>query len=224
MSKKIGNIFMCGGLLLLAAAFALTLYRIWDDRRAGKAAADALVQMSAVVAAASPETDIQSNSGMGSTAEDTLPSNPYAETFIPDYILDPEMDMPTITALGEDYIGIIEVPSQRIYLPVLSEWSYDNLRLGPCCYTGSVYMDDMIILAHDYFSHFKAILNLYVGDDVKFTDSLGNIFQYTVVDLEVIDGNDRDSMLAGEWDLTLFTCTPNGQSRFTVRCERINGG
>ena len=29
-----------------------------------------------------------------------------------------------------------------------------------------------------------------------------------------------EGLAAGEWDLTLFTCTADGSSRFVVRCER----
>ena len=28
-------------------------------------------------------------------------------------------------------------------------------------------------------------------------------------------------MTSGDWDLTLFTCTVGGQSRVTVRCEKL---
>jgi len=30
-----------------------------------------------------------------------------------------------------------------------------------------------------------------------------------------------EEMTAGEWDLTLFTCTLGGRSRVTVRCELV---
>ena len=29
-----------------------------------------------------------------------------------------------------------------------------------------------------------------------------------------------EDMLAGDWDLTLFTCTPGAQNRLAVRCLR----
>ena len=34
------------------------------------------------------------------------------------------------------------------------------------------------------------------------------------------DGTAVEEMEAGEWDLTLFTCTPDSRSRVTVRCVR----
>ena len=39
---------ICGGLLLIAAALALTGYNLWEDRRAAEAARQALEAMEAV--------------------------------------------------------------------------------------------------------------------------------------------------------------------------------
>ena len=52
-----------------------------------------------------------------------------------------------------------------------------------------------------------------------FTDVEGNEFQYTVAKTEVLDGTDIEGMKAGDWDLTLFTCTIGGRQRVTVRCQ-----
>ena len=40
-------------------------------------------------------------------------------------------------------------------------------------------------------------------------------------ELETLDADAVDYMSAGDWDLTLFTCTYGGQSRVTIRCEEI---
>ena len=58
-------------------------------------------------------------------------------------------------------------------------------------------------------------------DEVVFTDIDGNIFRYQVVKKEVLKSTAIEEMEAGEWDLTLFTCTVGGASRMTVRCERM---
>ena len=47
----------------------------------------------------------------------------------------------------------------------------------------------------------------------------GNVFFYTVEDLEVVPGTGTEEMISTEWDLTLFTCTYGGQDRYTVRCK-----
>ena len=46
----------------------------------------------------------------------------------------------------------------------------------------------------------------------------GRSFYYEVTGTEIIDTFDVDAMDAGDWDLTVFTCTIGGKSRVTVRC------
>ena len=142
---------------------------------------------------------------------------------IPDYQLNPEMEMPEVSIPGLEEagcIGIIEIPSINIKLPVLSTWSYSLLKKAPCRYTGSIYLDNMVIAAHNSEAHFKKLSNLQEGDIVTFTDAVGNVFTYTVAGIELLQPNEVDNMTNGKWPLTLFTCTYGGASRVTVRCEK----
>ena len=128
--------------------------------------------------------------------------------------------MPTVSFDGNDYIGRVDIPSLGLSLPVISEWSYPRLKIAPCRYTGSAYLDNLIIAAHNYSSHFGNLNRLNTGDTVTFTDVDGNQFTYAVSLIEDLPGTAIEEMQAGEWDLTLFTCTLGGRSRVTVRCER----
>ena len=142
---------------------------------------------------------------------------------IPDYQLNPEMEMPEVSLPGLEEagcIGIIEIPSINIKLPVLSTWSYSLLKKAPCRYTGSIYLDNMVIAAHNSDAHFKKISNLQEGDIVTFTDAVGNVFTYTVAGIELLQPDEVENMTNGQWPLTLFTCTYGGASRVTVRCEK----
>ena len=142
---------------------------------------------------------------------------------IPDYQLNPEMEMPEVSIPGLEEagcIGIIEIPSINIKLPVLSTWSYSLLKKAPCRYTGSIYLDNMVIAAHNSDAHFKKISNLQEGDIVTFTDAVGNVFTYTVAGIELLQPDEVENMTNGQWPLTLFTCTYGGASRVTVRCEK----
>ena len=142
---------------------------------------------------------------------------------IPDYLLNPEMEMPEVSLpeLEEaGCIGILEIPSINIKLPVLSTWSYSLLKKAPCRYTGSIYLDNMVIAAHNSEAHFKKISNLQKGDIVTFTDAVGNVFTYSVAGIELLQPDEVDNMTNGQWPLTLFTCTYGGASRVTVRCEK----
>lgn len=142
---------------------------------------------------------------------------------IPDYQLNPEMDMPEVQLPGLEEagcIGILEIPSINLRLPVLSTWSYALLKKAPCRYTGSVYLDNMVIAAHNSKAHFKKLSNLQEGDVITFTDAVGNVFTYSVAGIEILQPEEVDDMTSGQWPLTLFTCTYGGASRVTVRCRK----
>ena len=202
MAKTKYKVMLGAGLLLIAAALALAAYNVIDAQRAARSAAQALEALSQTTAVSATDPEQAS-------ADDA-----------PAYLADPEMPMPTVSFDGNDYIGRVDVPSLGLSLPVISEWSYPRLKIAPCRYTGSAYLDNLIIAAHNYSSHFGNLNRLNNGDTVTFTDVDGNQFTYAVSLIEDLPGTAIEEMQAGEWDLTLFTCTLGGRSRVTVRCER----
>lgn len=137
----------------------------------------------------------------------------------PPFVQYPEMEMPTREIDGQTYIGMVEVPALELSLPVISEWTYPRLKKAPCRYVGSVYSKDMVICGHNYDRHFGRLKDLAVGDEVRFTDMDGNVFFYSICGTEQLGKYAVEDMLAGEWDLTLFTCTKGGRMRVTVRCK-----
>lgn len=200
---KKGGILITLGLLLLAAALGLAAFNLCEDSRAAMNASAAAQQL-----------------------RQELPAPPVnreeteAEA-VPDYVLAPEMEMPTVTVNGQDYIGTLQLPQLELEFPVISRWSYPRLKLAPCRYTGSAYTGDLVIAAHNYSCHFGRLKDLAQGDLVRFTDADGNVFTYAVAVREVLPPTAVEEMTAGEWDLTLFTCTLGGRSRVTVRCELV---
>ena len=141
---------------------------------------------------------------------------------LPDYILNPDMEMPTAEIEGHYYIGILEIPSLELSLPVMDEWSYPNLKLAPCRYSGSAYNGNFTIAGHNYSTHFGPVRNLEAGDQVIFTDVKGRSFVYEVQTIETLEPTDIEDMLSDEWNLTLFTCTSSGQTRIAIRCLRAD--
>lgn len=139
----------------------------------------------------------------------------------PDYELDPGRDMPVESVSGQDLIGQVEIPRLGRTLPVGTAWSAAMGSRMPCRLSGSAYSDDLIIAGHSYNAHFKCLYDIEPGDEVVVTDMDGNRFGYLVSGIETIPGDRRDLLESGDWDLTLFTCTPNSTSRVTVRCERV---
>lgn len=132
--------------------------------------------------------------------------------------LQPLRTMPVVTVGGYDYIGWLTLPTLGLELPVMSEWSYARLKIAPCRYTGSAYSGDMVLAAHNFSSHFGRLSELSPGDEVLFTDVEGNVFRYEVADAEILQPTAVEEMTAGEWPLTLFTCTYGGRTRLTIRC------
>ena len=191
----------------MTAAVLLLVYNLWDGHRARESE-------EAILAEYLQENKKASESPYASDKED--------KQNIPDYILNPDMDMPeyTLKSLGDvACIGILEIPALDLELPVISSWSYSSLRLAPCRYSGSAYKGDLVIAAHNYQSHFGGLRTLPEGSEVFFTDAVGNRFSYYVAVTEALTPWSVDDMTSGEWPLTLFTCTLDSQNRVTVRCE-----
>lgn len=120
---------------------------------------------------------------------------------------------------GKLYIGIISIPSIEVELPVMEEWSYDNLDISPCRYSGSLAAGDLVIAAHNYTNFFSRLDELNSSDEVIFTTASGVEHKFQVIQTDIVNGTDIDTMLSGsdDWDLTLFTCTWSGWSRVAVR-------
>ena len=128
--------------------------------------------------------------------------------------------MPEITVDGNSYIGTLEIVPLDLTLPVMSGWDYTKLKTAPCRYSGSAYTGDLVICAHNYARHFSGIKGLTPGGEVYFTDVRGNRFRYEITDAEILAPAEVEDMVTGDWDLTLFTCTTGGQTRFALRCEQ----
>ena len=203
MKRKAGKLLMTIGLLLIAAAFLLMVYNIWESKKAENMSEEILNQIK----------DEQDEN----VSSDDADEKPLYEIY-------PDMEMPVLTIDGVDYIGILIVPSLGLELPVAGNWSYPNLRRSPCRYKGSAYSNDMIIAGHNYSRHFGGLKNLAIGEEISFRDVDGHIFQYQVDDIETIPGTAVEDMHAGEWDMTLFTCTYGGKSRVTIRCRKLENG
>ena len=54
---------------------------------------------------------------------------------------------------------------------------------------------------------------------ITFTDLDGNVFSYTVAQIDTLTPTALEELTGGGWDLTLFTCTVGGQARLAVRCQ-----
>lgn len=194
MKAKRGAVWINAGLLLIAAALFLSVYNEWESHEARDSARQVIAQLC-----------------------DELPTEAGEPTTLPDV----RREMPVKTINGRDYIGVLSIPSLELELPVISQWDYPALKVAPCRYSGSLYQDNLIICAHNYASHFGKLKELQPGDIVLFTDMDEHVVTFQMVERETLNPMDAEGMEAGDWDLTLFTCTIDGQTRVTIRFERV---
>ena len=202
MRKGFGVICLLLGIGCLVSAIGLVFYNRWE-------ADNAQVVSQAILA------DVES----------ILEESPTLP-FLPDV---PEQsvtetvpaEMATVKVDGYDCIGILSIPVLELKLPVLADWSYSKLTKAPCHYYGTYYEGDFVIAAHNYDSHFGRLPQLQPGDIVIFTDVSGEDHYYEVVLLETLPPQATQEMIASGFGMSLYTCTPGGGNRVTVRCNPI---
>lgn len=202
MRRKLGNLCIFLGAVLLAAALLLLGYNCWDAARAGDAAEKILPALLDEM----PD-------------EPAVPDQPLGTPV--EYLDEDTLTMTEAEIDGERYIGWLDIPAIELELPVMSEWSYSRLKTAPCRYSGTVRGEDLVLLGHNYTRHFGKLDRLRVGDEVLFTDMDGVVYRYEVAARDVLDADAVAEMTAGEYDLTLFTCDATGARRITVYCDMV---
>lgn len=127
----------------------------------------------------------------------------------------------TMKADENHCVGILSIPVLELELPVLTDWNYEKLKKAPCHYYGSCYEDNFVIMGHNYKAHFGRLSELIEKDLILFTDIAGQVHCYEVVLLETLPKTATEEMLTSGFDLSLYTCTPGGTNRVTVRCKAV---
>ena len=181
------------GVVCLLNSVGFVVYNRWEDKKAGETAQTLLEDVRSLID--ENKTD--------------------AETSSP--------EMATVKVGEYDCIGILSIPVLELELPVLTEWSYAKLKKAPCHYYGTYCEPNFVIAAHNYESHFGRLSELQIGDLVFFTDVNGTAYGYEVVLSETLPKEATKEMIAGGFDLSLYTCTPSGFNRVTVRCNVAKG-
>ena len=209
------KVFVAIGCALLIAALALIIHNAVESANAEKYSKGALEKFAQIVTERHPY--IFSSSSQDISWEEYLASGGETEKTDPIVMID-----------GYYYIGMLEIPSLELELPVLADWDYSKLAMSPCRFSGAAVTDDLVICAHNYKSHFGPLRWIKFDSDVYLTDVDGNIHHYIVDNIETLPPENIEEMITAEtsegddiWDLTLFTCTPGGSSRMAVRCVRV---
>lgn len=208
MKSKIGTLMMILGSALVIAALGLFIYNKYEEDKAAESVADIMPQLVEAI-----QAEIAEDAENDELPLPQIPVKDLAEEEVP--------EMTTVNIYGYDYIGFVGIPSLDLELPVMADWNYSRLMVAPCRYSGSIFTDDLVIMAHNFDMHFGRLSKLRRGDTVTYTDVDGNTQYYEVVAPDILDPYAVDEMTAGEYDLTLFTCTYGGRSRVTIRCDIV---
>ena len=199
MRKGFGICCIILGICCLLSSLGLLLYNRWEEENAQNASQQILLDV---------RESIQDNTGKETGGEKS------------DW--DGAAAMPAAQVDGYDCIGVLSIPVLNLELPVLADWSYAKQKVAPCHYFGSCYEENFVIAAHNYPSHFGSLSELQPKDLILFTDISGSVYGYEVVLLETLPANATEEMITSGFDLSLYTCTPGGASRVTVRCSAVS--
>lgn len=135
--------------------------------------------------------------------------------------------------VGDEIIGVLEIPTMELTMPVYLGASDEHLALGAAV-LGSTSAPiggdntNCVIAGHrgwrgaDYFRH---IDRLQVGDTVQLIN-LWETLTYTVTDIQIIQPHEVEKIkIRPHRDLlTLLTCHPyasGGRERYVVYCEKL---
>ena len=211
MKRKVfGTVCAALGILLVTASLAAIGYILWNEELSGLHAQQAMEQL------------------LQQVPEETVPATPdSADTPVmrPESTQSPAdpafRPMPEVMIDGVPYVGYLSIPALNLELPVIGQSNEANLEIAPCRFYGTVYNKNFVIGGHRYRRHFRKLSTLGYGERLSFTDMEGNVYTYEVVEYEVLEPNQAEYLCSGDWDLSLFTCTPGGLTRVVLRCLRV---
>lgn len=188
---------------MIAAAAALALYNHSNDIESGKRAKDITEKIKAEIVANSD----------GEVINDVPSDENAAES----------EDAAVLDLGGVEWIGLLEIPSLGVELPVSRDCNYKYMKSGLCRYSGNAAEGDMIVCGHNYRSFLQNLSDISEGDEVYFTDCSGRVYEYKVTQMQLIGGDRRDKLYEDQddWQLTVFTCNYSGYSRYVVRCAAV---
>ena len=204
MRKGFGICCIALGICCLIASVGFIVHNNWEEETAQNSSKNILQDIQENILDIKHEESISEDIERDESEEISID--------IPQEMLATQVD-------GYDCIGVLSIPVLELELPVLTDWSYAKLKIAPCHYFGSYYEKDFVIAAHNYQSHFGRLSDLQPKDLILFTDISGTVHCYEVVLLETLPADATEEMITSGFDLSLYTCTPGGANRVTVRCN-----
>jgi len=198
-NKRLPVFIILSGALCLLIAGVIILHNMQESVSAGNASSDAAEYVIDRI-----------NEQATSEADDETPSK------------EPVTGMKTVEYNGYSYMGVLNIPSINLTLPVISSYDFSYLTVSPCLYYGDPADNNAIICAHNYRSHFGPVRRLPTGTYIFLSTVSGGNYQYIVESIELIGSGDAGVLINDNPGLTLFTCTTGGAARYAIRCSLVN--
>ncbi|WP_105619236.1 class D sortase [Vallitalea okinawensis] len=146
-----------------------------------------------------------------------------------DHSLDNEKDNGTnelSTIPVEDIIGIIQIPSIELYLPLFSKIDDYYLQIGPCKMESTSNIGEIgncVIAGHRNYRYGDQFnrLNELMEDDIVIIEKNGEEYRYTIEEKFIVEASEMwvTDDIEGDKVLTLITCHPidTGEKRLIIR-------
>lgn len=201
---------LCGlsaALLIAAATVGLSIYN--EGQTAGEEAQKLLIAYEQASA----------SSELTALADDA-----YVHPEKPD--MEPADTLNAVKTLsGHQVIGKLTIQKISVELPVISHLDEKALKVSVCYYEGALPGEagNMVIAGHNYSNgaHFGKLDELKEGDAVIFEAPDGTSYRYEVYDSLVVRPDNVEALeeYEAQFELTLLTCTNQGNRRLLVRCR-----
>lgn len=125
------------------------------------------------------------------------------------------ISMPMVEIDGINFIGLIEIPSYNVELPLYGEWNNPQIFNTPCRYTGSVYDGTLII--GDNGKPFVKLLN--INDTIIITDMNGYQYTYSIDAIEKNKEVSTEFLTSLNSDLIIFIRQNYSLDYIIIRCS-----
>lgn len=208
MRTRFGILFMFLGAVLVLGSLGLFFYNTMEEQDAELFSAEMITSLQEEIQHIQKDnTDYPESNILDNTPKE--------------FLTEEDLAMTEFVIKGHAYIGYISIPDLQLQLPVMADYNTQKLQISPCRYSGTLRGKDLVIMAHSFKSHFGNLDTLSEGSKIQFTDMDGKVWYYEVIVKDVLDAYDVEEMIAGDYHLTLFTCTKDRQHRMTIRCNMI---
>ena len=191
IKKNLSRVLAAAGILLIVAAVAFTTI---GEIRTRSLAKDAR-----------------------STAQVLMSLMPQVTDGVPEELHDSRMA--TLQLNGDDFIGVIDIPTFDVLLPVYAKWDKTKTSSFPCHYSGSLYDGSLILGGSSADGQLNFVKDISIGDKVFFTDTHGVKYSLKVSDIRRTTDVSRESLENREGDVIIFARNPLSFEYTIISCE-----